>query len=188
MINNVFLFLSVSIFFGAIACFLITKLILAILKVVRPTWIGLEEVDFIYTPPPKTKLVPRRLPASYEEKPSGSSKQKFKLLTGAAIFSSIFLFSILNSIQSPTCPPAASFMKVSPKPPPYMDGVRMKFWPVWGRTGNDNIISREKIFGQEFVSKEPVLDAIPEELWPLLVRTGNEWLIKRRMPIFRNNT
>jgi hypothetical protein len=188
MINNVFLFLSVSIFLGGIACFLIAKLILAILKVVRPAWVGLEEADFNYTPPPKTKLVPRRLPASYEKKLYSSSKLESKLLAAAAIFSSIFLFSILNSIQSPTCPPAASFMKVSPKPPPYMDGVRMKFWPVWGRTGNDNIISREKIFGQEFVSKEPVLDAIPEELWPLLVRTGNEWLIKRRMPIFRNNT
>jgi len=188
MINNVFLTLSVSIFFGAIACFLITKLILAILKVVRPTWIGLEEVDFIYTPPPKTKLVPRRLPASYEEKPSGSSKQKFKLLTGAAIFSSIFLFSILNSIQSPTCPPAASFMKVSPKPPPYMDGVRMNFWPVWGRTGNDNIISREKLFGQGITSKDPLLEAIPEEIWPVWVRNGNDWLIKRRTMLFRNYT
>ena len=188
MINNVFLFLSVSIFFGGIACFLIAKLILAILKVVRPTWIGLEEVDFNYAPPPKTKLVSRRLPASSEEKPYSSSKLEFKLLTAAAIFSTTFLFSILNSIQSPTCPPAASFIEVSPKPPPYMDGVRMKFWPVWGRTGNDNIISREKTFGQEFVSKEPVLDAIPEELWPLWVRTGNEWLIKRRMPLFRNHT
>ena len=188
MTNNVFLVLAVSFILGGSACFLVAKLVMALLKVVRPTWIGLEEADFNYTPPPKTKLVPRRLPASSEEKPYSSSKLEFKLLTAAAIFSSIFLFSILNSIQSPTCPPAASFMKVSPKPPPYMDGVRMKFWPVWGRSGNDNIISREKIFGQEFVSKEPVLDAIPEELWPLWVRTGNDWLIKRRMPLFRNHT
>jgi hypothetical protein len=188
MINNVFLFLSVSIFFGGIACFLIAKLILAILKVVCPTWVGLEEADFNYTPPQKTKLVPRRLPASSEEKPYSSSKLEFKLLTAAAIFSSIFLFSILNSIQSPTCPPAASFMKVSPKPPPYMDGVRMNFLPVWGRTGNDNIISREKLFGQGITSKDPVFEAIPEEIWPVWVRNGNDWLINRRMMLFRNYT
>ena len=70
----------------------------------------------------------------------------------------------------------------------FMDGVRLKFWPVWGRSGNDNIISREKFFGEEIASKEPVFEAIPEELWPLWVRTGNEWLIKRRMPLFRNHT
>lgn len=188
MINNVFLFLSVSIFFGGIACFLIAKLILTILKVVRPTWVGLEEADFNYTPPPKTKLVPRRLPASYEKKPYSSSKLESKLLTTAAIFSIILLFSILNCIQSPTYPPAGSFMKVSPKPAPYMDGVRIEFWPVWGRTGNDNIISREKLFGQEITSKDPSFDSIPEEIWPVWVRSGNEWLIKRRMMLFRNYT
>ena len=188
MTNNVFLVLSASVLFGGSACLLVAKLIMALLKVVRPSWIGLGEKEFNYSlsTTARTKLVPRRLPEYSEKKPFSIAKSK--LLTAAAIFSSIFLFIILNSIQSPTCPPAASFMKVSPKPPPYMDGVRMKFWPVWGRSGNDNIISREKIFGQEFVSKEPVLDAIPEELWPLWVRTGNDWLIKRRMPLFRNHT
>jgi len=28
------------------------------------------------------------------------------------------------------------------------DGVPLLHWPVWARPGNDNIISRVKIFGQ----------------------------------------
>ena len=32
-----------------------------------------------------------------------------------------------------------------------MDGVPDKFWPVWARSGNDNIISRIKIFGERNV-------------------------------------
>ena len=190
MTNNVFLVLSASVLFGGSACLLVAKLIMALLKVVRPSWIGLGEKEFNYSlsTTARTKLVPRRLPAFSEKKPYSISKLESKLLTAAIIYAGIFLFNILNTTQPATSAPSASYMKVSPKLPPYMDGVRMKFWPVWGRSGNDNIISREKIFGQEFVSKEPVFEAIPEDLWPLWVRTGNEWLIKRRMPLFRNHT
>ena len=188
MTNNVFLVLSASVLFGGSACLLVAKLIMALLKVVRPSWIGLGEKEFNYSlsTTARTKLVPRRLPEYSEKKPFSIAKSK--LLTAAIIYAGIFLFNILNKTQPTTSAPSASYIKVSPKLPPYMDGVRMKFWPVWGRSGNDNIISREKIFGQEFVSKEPVFEAIPEELWPLWVRTGNEWLIKRRMQLFRNNT
>ena len=31
-----------------------------------------------------------------------------------------------------------------------LDGVRAPFWPVWARSGNDNIISRIKVFGERF--------------------------------------
>ena len=31
-----------------------------------------------------------------------------------------------------------------------LDGVRAPFWPVWARQGNDNIISRIKVFGERF--------------------------------------
>ena len=30
------------------------------------------------------------------------------------------------------------------------DGIRAPFWPVWARPGNDNIISRIKVFGEHF--------------------------------------
>jgi len=32
-----------------------------------------------------------------------------------------------------------------------MDGIPDKYWPVWARGGNDNIISRIKIFGERNV-------------------------------------
>ena len=32
-----------------------------------------------------------------------------------------------------------------------MDGIPDKYWPVWARVGNDNIISRIKIFGERHV-------------------------------------
>lgn len=31
-----------------------------------------------------------------------------------------------------------------------LDGVRAPYWPVWARQGNDNIISRIKVFGERF--------------------------------------
>jgi hypothetical protein len=190
MTNNVFLVLSVSVLFGGSACFLVAKLVMALLREVCPTWIGLGAKQINYSLPitTRTKLVPRRLPAYSEKKPYNISKLESKLLSAAIISAGIFLFGLLNKTQPTTSAPSASYIKVSPKLPPYMDGVRMKFWPVWGRSGNDNIISREKIFGHEFVSKEPVLESIPQELWPLWARTGNEWLIKHRMPLFRNHT
>lgn len=190
MTNNVFLMLSVSVLFGGSACFLVAKLVMALLKVVRPTWIGLGEEEIIYSLPitTRTKLIPRRQPAYPEKKPYSISKVESKLLTAAIFFAGIFLFGLLNKTQPTISSPLCSFIKVSPKLPPYMDGVRMEFWPVWGRSGNDNIISREKILGQRIVSNDPSLEATPEELWPLWGRTGNEWLIKHRMPLFRNHT
>jgi hypothetical protein len=32
-----------------------------------------------------------------------------------------------------------------------MDSIPDKYWPVWARVGNDNIISRIKIFGERNV-------------------------------------
>ena len=29
-----------------------------------------------------------------------------------------------------------------------LDGIRAPFWPVWARQGNDNIISRIRVFGE----------------------------------------
>ena len=29
-----------------------------------------------------------------------------------------------------------------------LDGIRAPFWPVWARLGNDNIISRIRVFGE----------------------------------------
>jgi hypothetical protein len=188
--DNVFLVLSVSVLFGGSACFLISKLILVLLKVVCPSWIGLGEkgINDSLEITTRTKLVPRRLSAYSKKKPYSISKVESKLLTAAIFFAGIFLFGLLNNTQPTTSSSLGSFIKVSPKLPPCMDGVRMEFWPVWGRSGNDNIISREKIFGQRIVSNDPTLEAIPEELWPLWARTGNEWLIKHRMPLFRNHT
>jgi hypothetical protein len=34
--------------------------------------------------------------------------------------------------------------------PELFDGIRAPFWPVWARPGNDNIISRIKVFGEHF--------------------------------------
>lgn len=31
-----------------------------------------------------------------------------------------------------------------------LDGIRAPCWPVWARPGNDNIISRVKVFGEHF--------------------------------------
>jgi hypothetical protein len=31
-----------------------------------------------------------------------------------------------------------------------LDGIRAPFWPVWARQGNDNIISRIRVFGERF--------------------------------------
>ena len=31
-----------------------------------------------------------------------------------------------------------------------LDGVRAPYWPVWARPGNENIISRIKVFGERF--------------------------------------
>jgi hypothetical protein len=30
-----------------------------------------------------------------------------------------------------------------------IEGIPMEYWPVWGRPGNDNIISRIKYFGED---------------------------------------
>jgi hypothetical protein len=132
---------------------------------------------------PRVKFIPKRSPVS---KPL--TGQKKTAVVRPAIATAIIIGLLFSDFskgqgQCAVTHGISHFTTIQ-----FMDGVRLKFWPILGRSGNDNIISREKTFDQEFVSKEPVLDAIPEELWPLWVRTGNEWLIKRRMPLFRNHT
>ena len=172
--------------FGGLVCFSIGRLVEDAIRELWPDWFAKSNPhDQVMEHPriPRVKFIPKRSPAS---KPLGV--QEKSAVARPAIATAIIiglLFSDFSKGQSQCAViyDIPYFMATQ-----FMDGVRLKFWPVWGRSGNDNIISREKIFGQEIASKEPVFEAIPEELWPLWVRTGNEWLIKRRMPLFRNHT
>jgi len=183
---NALLVVVFFVLFGGLVCFSLGRLVEEIIRELRPDWFIIQlpyDQPLKHSRIPRVKLIPKRPPAS---KPL--TVQKKTAVARPAIVSLVVIASLFSDFskglgQCVVTHDISHFTATQ-----FIDGVRLNFWPVWGRSGNDNIISREKIFGQEFVSKEQVLEAIPEELWPLWVRTGNEWLIKRRMPLFRNHT
>lgn len=183
---NALLVVVLFVLFGGLICFSIGGLAEDAIRELWPDWFTTcNPRDRVIEHPriPRVKFIPKRSPVS---KPlTGQKKTAVARPAIVALIVIGLLFSDFSKGQG-QCAVTHDISHLTATQ--FMDGVRLKFWPVWGRSGNDNIISREKIFGQEFVSKEPMLDAIPEELWPLWVRTGNEWLIKRRMPLFRNHT
>lgn len=183
---NALLVVLIFVLFGGLLCFSLGRLVEEIIRELRPDWFIIQlpyDQPLKHPRIPRVRFIPKRSPVS---KPL--TGQKKTAVVRPAIATAVIiglLFSDFSKGQG-KCVVTHDISHFTATH--FMDGVRLKFWPVWGRSGNDNIISREKIFGQEFVSKEPVLEAIPEELWPLWVRTGNDWLIKRRMPLFRNHT
>jgi hypothetical protein len=183
---NALLVVVLFVLFGGLICFSIGRLVEDAIRELWPDWfatINPRDQVIEHSRIPRVKFIPKRSSVS---KPL--TGQKKTAVARPAIVALIFIGSLFSDFSKGQGQCAVTHGISHFTATQFMDGVRLKFWPVWGRSGNDNIISREKIFGQEIASKEPVFEAIPEELWPLWVRTGNEWLIKRRMPLFRNQT
>ena len=183
---NAFLVVVLFVLFGGLVCFSIGRLVEDTIRELWPDWFATSNPrnQVIEHPRiPRVKFIPKR--ASVSKPLTG---QKKIAVARPAIVTLIVIGSLFSHFSKSQRQCAVTHGISHFTATQFMDGVRLKFWPVWGRSGNDNIISREKIFGQEIASKDPVFEAIPEELWPLWVRTGNEWLIKRRMPLFRNHT
>ena len=183
---NALLVVVLFVLFGSLVCFSIGRLVEDTIRELWPDWFATNNLrnQVIEHPRiPRVKFIPKRSSVS---KPL--TGQKKTAVVRPAIATAIIIGLLFSDFSKGQGQCAVTHGISHFTATQFMDGVRLKFWPVWGRSGNDNIISREKIFGQEIASKEPVFEAIPEELWPLWVRTGNEWLIKRRMPLFRNQT
>jgi len=183
---NALLVVVLFVFFGGLICFAIGRLAEDAIRELWPNWFIIQlpyDQPLKHPRIPRVKFIPKRSPAS--KALTGQKKTAVARPAIVALIVSGLLFSDFSKGQG-QCVVTHDISHFAETQ--FMDGVRLKFWSVWGRSGNDDIISREKIFGQELASKEPVFEAIPEELWPLWVRTGNEWLIKRRMPLFRNHT
>jgi hypothetical protein len=183
---NAFFVVVLFVLFGGLICFSVGKLIEDIIRELWPHWFTVNiphDQSAEHSPIPRVKFIPKRpsLTNHFAER----KRIKVVQRTIASVITIGLLFFDVPNYQNRH---AFGDSILNCNTTQFIDGVRMKFWPVWGRSGNHNIISREKIFGQEIVSKEPAFEAIPEELWPLWARTGNEWLIKHRMPLFRNHT
>ena len=152
---NALLVVVLFVLFGGLICFSIGRLVEDTIRELWPDWFATSNPrdQFIEHPRiPRVKFIPKRSSAS---KPLIG--QKKTAVVRPAIATAIIiglLFSDFSKGQG-QCAVTHGISKFTVIL--FMDGVRLKFWPVWGRSGNDNIISREKIFGQEFVSKEPVL-------------------------------
>jgi len=183
---NALLVVVLFVLFGGLICFSIGRLVEDAIRELWPDWfttINPRDQVIVHPRIPRVKFIPKRSPVS-----KALTGQKKTAVARPAITTAIIIGLLFSDFSKGQCQCAVNHSISHFTATQFMDGVRLKYWPVWGRSGNDNIISREKIFGQEIASKEPVFEAIPEELWPLWVRTGNEWLIKRRMPLFRNHT
>lgn len=183
---NALLVVVLFVLFGSLICFSIGRLVEDAIRELWPNWFIIQlpyDQPLKHPRIPRVKFIPKRPPV--RKPPTG---QKKTAVARPAIVALIFIGLLFSDFSKGRGQCSVTHNISHFTATQFMDGVRLKFWPVWGRSGNDNIISREKTFGQEFASKEPVFEAIPEELWPLWVRTGNEWLIKRRMPLFRNHT
>ena len=152
---NTLLVVILFVLFGGLICFSIGRLVEDTIRELWPDWFATSNPrdQFIEHPRiPRVKFIPKRSPVS---KPF--SGQKKTAVARPAIVALIVIGSLFSDFyqsqgQCAVTHGISKFTVIQ-----FMDGVRLKFWPVWGRSGNDNIISREKIFGQEFVSKEPVL-------------------------------
>lgn len=148
------IFLAVMVM-GAVLCYLAGLFIMEILREINPTWVGAAPPPLPPVPRKKTKLIPRRkIPARL---------LKLSAKAGAAAF-------LAWTTSRPLPPDLTS-----------VEAIRMKFWPVWARPGNDNIISRAKYWGEKFAGREQLrIEAVPEDLWPLWMRQGNEHILKQR--------
>ena len=169
---NALLVVILFVLFGGLICFSIGRLVEDTIRELWPNWFATSNPrDQVIEHPriPRVKFIPKRSPVS---KPF--SGQKKTAVARPAVVALIVIGSLFSDFskgqgQCAVTHGISNFTVIQ-----FMDGVRLKFWPVWGRTGKDNIISRKKLFGQEITSKDPVFEAIPEEIWPLWVRTGNE--------------
>lgn len=183
---NALLVVVLFVLFGGLVCFSLGRLVEEIIRELRPDWFIIQlpyDQPLKHPRIPRVRFIPKRPPAI---KPLTVQKKTAKarpIIVALIIIGSLFSDFSKGLGQCAVTHGISHFTATQ-----FMDGVRLKFWPVWGRSGNDNIISREKIFGQEIASKEPVLEAIPEELWPLWARTGNECLIKHQRLLCRNYT
>jgi hypothetical protein len=152
---NALLVVVFFVFFGGLICFAIGRLAEDAIRELWPNWFIIQlpyDQPLKHPRIPRVKFIPKRAPVS--KPPTG---QKKPVVARTAIVALIFIGSLFSDFSKSQLPfvfthGISHFTTIQ-----FMDGVRLKFWPVWGRSGNDNIISREKIFGQEFVSKEPVL-------------------------------
>ena len=183
---NALFFVVLCVLFGGIICFCLGRLIEEVIREVRPDWLLTGNHHYQVheqTQIPRVKFIPKRPSVN-----TALTGQKRTGIVRPVIVTLVVIGSLFSNFSKgqDRCVLISGISHFAATQ--FMEEGRLKFWPVWGRTGNDNIISREKLFGQEITSKDPVFEAIPEEIWPLWVRTGNEWLIKRRMMLFRNYT
>lgn len=152
---NALLVVVLFVLFGGLICFSIGRLVEDAIRELWPDWFATSNPrDQVIQHPriPRVKFIPKRSPVS---KPLTGQKKTSVARPAIATAISIGLLISDFSKDQGHCLVThgiSHFTAIQ-----FMDGVRLKFWPVWGRSGNNNIISREKIFGQEFVFKEPVL-------------------------------
>ena len=152
---NALLVVVLFVLFGGLICFSIGRLVEDTIRELWPNWFTtINPRDQVIEHPriPRVKFIPKRSPVS---KPlTGQKKTSVSRPAIVALIVIGLLFSDFpkGQVQCAVTHGIAHFTATQ-----FMDGVRLKFWPVWGRSGNNNIISREKIFGQEFVFKQPVL-------------------------------
>jgi hypothetical protein len=152
---NALLVVVLFVFFGGLICFAIGRLAEDAIRELWPNWFIIQlPYDQSLKDPriTRVKLIPKRPPVS---KPL--TGQKKTAVARPAIVALIFIGSFFSDFCRSQLPCVVNHGISHFTTIQFMDGVRLKFWPVWGRSGNNNIISREKIFGQEFVFKEPVL-------------------------------
>jgi hypothetical protein len=152
---NALLVVVLFVFFGGLICFAIGRLAEDAIRELWPNWFIIQlpyDQPLKHPRIPRVKFIPKRPPVS---KPLAG--QKKTTIARPAIVAFIFIGSLFSDFSKGQGRCVVTYDISHFTATQFMDGVRLRFWPVWGRSGNDNIISREKIFGQEFVSKEPVL-------------------------------
>jgi hypothetical protein len=152
---NAFLVVVLFVLFGGLVCFSIGRLAEDAIRELWPDWFATSTPRYQvieHTRIPRVKFIPKRSTLS---KPLGV--QEKSVVARPAIAAAIIIGLLFSDFSKGQGQCAVTHGTSHFTATQFMDGLRLKFWPVWGRSGNDNIISREKIFGQEFVSKEPVL-------------------------------
>jgi hypothetical protein len=152
---NALLVVVLFVFFGGLICFAIGRLAEDAIRELWPDCFATSTPRYQvieHARIPRVKFIPKRSPVS---KPLGV--QEKSVVVRPAIATAIIIGLLFSNFSNGQGLCAVTHGTSHFTATQFMDGVRLKFWPVWGRSGNDNIISREKIFGQEIASKEPVL-------------------------------
>ena len=145
---NVLLIIIFFVFFGSFVCFAIGKLVEDILRELRPDWFTTR----VYLlPVPKTntqkrvRIIPRRtgvMPVAHSRRHLPKHSSLVTMLLAVGFFAQSHFFTSRNH---------NSDFAYSAQVIPLMDGIPMGFWPVWARSGNENIFSKVKILGERFV-------------------------------------